>query len=317
VSGPQTRTARIAVYPTVATISPVLRPLVGRPVAVEAIFEADRHPGCRNERAINFFSVGTVDGLDQMIIRPGLVPRAVGELQRLGYDVQVTGDVGRPLLLRCPDSALAGPVLYDTRPSPQTHVHMATPPAWHAVDADDELDRKRKNIWQHADRNGYIARLANDLAGGRDEDLYTYGLLLDTTADAVVLDPDHITVLVESSEHAEALGSLMTGWTVRQRGDDPTDDGRIATRQHLRHHPVTRGTVLRADAGEDGLEALVKPGIDHAVNVVDPGDETDAKGFARCRARIRAYRRDGWTVCGPDAITQPDTYAWERRLLMN
>ena len=158
------------------------------------------------ERFTNQHVLGFVSGTEQLGARERLRLEA-----RLGPVVfAFPGPMGAPAQVR---------VLVAESPT-------TTPPSRSA----DSLERKRQVVWHNDRRNAAVAAIAEALATGRPDDLYTYGLGLDGVDHLAGITNPRVAVLVESPEHGRALARRLTAWsflTYTGRTGEPAPGGAV------------------------------------------------------------------------------------------
>ena len=119
--------------------------------------------------------------------------------------------------------------------------------------ADDRsmLDLKRAAIWHNRSRNQLAAQAASQLRAVGLEALQSLDRSSPTpAADPMELDePLTVGVLVESSEHAQALQRLLSGWTILDSYEqvDPDLPELLLLEQHIVTLPVAESGNLLAD----------------------------------------------------------------------
>jgi hypothetical protein len=194
--------------------------------------------------------------------------------------------------------------------------------AWPGKDRPDEplgLEWKRSSIWHNAERNTAIARLAGALANGDISTLWEYGLFLEGEDSLDSGDKRRVVVLVESPEHACALGNLLPGWSVlcadaTHSGDARKHDSTGSSWTGRAEFPnrailtwlsaraigrLEADVVLRADGTPWLLDlplAARRPEYnkERPVLLVDLEDGQDRTAADATQARRRAYREAGW-----------------------
>lgn len=204
-------------------------------------------------------------------------------------------------------------------PTPDVVAVFADWPGGERPDEPLGLGWKRGSIWDNAERNAAVARLANALAGGDAEVLWGSGLFLDEEI-AGLPDALRIAVLVESAEHARALGRLLPGWRLLHAGGEaPVDAGGGAaggpdlsivtmTCAHDRGR-LAADVVIRADGTPWPLDLPLRAdgpvdGGGRPVLLVDLADHQDGTARDATRRRWLAYRRRGW-ASGREPIPSP------------
>jgi hypothetical protein len=193
-------------------------------------------------------------------------------------------------------------------PSP----HMTTCQAWSA------LKRKRRTLWHHTARNLLVARVAAACRARDRKVLKEMGV--PHTRRKGRAGAARVAVLVESTEHARALGALLPGWEVLDAvptlgaEEEPQDEdggeeartasaGRVLTwmrafRHWIRADVLVRATGWRGRLGLDPWEEWVRPS--GGVLVIDFDDAWDGRAEADTEARVREYEAQGLQVVRSD-----------------
>jgi hypothetical protein len=219
---------------------------------------------------------------------------------------------------------VCGPVLYmapgPRGPTARVKVVLAEAPWTPVPPADDALDHKRKAVWHNQPRNEAVAGLAIALAAGRDDDLRQKGVLhFDARLPAPTVAGRRVVVLVESTEHGQALTEYLPGWRfftapTAVGGERLPESGLPATciitlmaATTLSHLPAD--LLVRAGGGRGLLDLPGFPpsSVDgrREVVVVDLADDADGSAEGDTRARLNNYARMGWTISAPPRWLYP------------
>src|SRR3954465_2544466 len=127
----------------------------------------------------------------------------------------------------------------------------ATSPRWPA------LRRKRRTLWRNAARNLLVARVAAACLARDRKALKEMGV--PCTRKKSHGGAPRVVILVESTEHAQALGALLPGWEVLDAvptldvEEEPEDEeesgrppGRVVTWMHATYLGVRADVLVRA-----------------------------------------------------------------------
>lgn len=178
------------------------------------------------------------------------------------------------------------------------------------------LERKRKLIWHNTGRNHAVAGIAGAFERGDVADLEKYGAPASAITALGVQDQTHasVSVLVESTEHAQQLQTLLHDWHLAHVVPGPAREAvrftdcsfavnhaTISTMVYAEKHGILSDVLIRADGGEDWpLSADRFPwkatGAGDSVLVVDFVDHGGGGVASSVRRRTRAYQRLGWQV---------------------
>lgn len=171
------------------------------------------------------------------------------------------------------------------------------------------LEWKRTSIWANSGRNAAVARIATALAGGDAGVLGEFGLFLEEEV-AGLPDDRRVALLVESAEHARALGRLLPGWRLRLAGQESQESGQgtAVGGPELSIDTITfayeigglaADVVVRADGTPWPLDpaprSIHRAGADdRPLLLVDLADHQDGTARDATRGRWCDYRNRGW-----------------------
>lgn len=174
-------------------------------------------------------------------------------------------------------------------------------------------------IWNNDKRNREVTELATLLAGTAKESKRAKGTaIVAQVREWLGVDERlPVAILVESKQHAEALGELLPKWRrhttvvepgVRLRTRLPSDDesqNEIITALYAADvAEIEADVILRADGGAISTERFEKmlAKVNRCdVAVVDFDDGCESIGVVRARDRVAEYGRLGWQVEQRDA----------------
>lgn len=179
-----------------------------------------------------------------------------------------------------------------------------------AIEAEDIVSWKRRNIWENAARNAYIADLARAAANSPSQVSPFIAARDAAQINERVGGKSRVCVLVEGLDHARQLTSLLSGWPVidRVRASAESIDlwatlnlslaqqsaGCIATYSAVDSANFSFGNVMiRADAG---IGRLARDGKATPRVIIDLVDQASAGFAARLHVRLDAYRGEGWEI---------------------
>ena len=179
------------------------------------------------------------------------------------------------------------------------------------------LTRKRRTIWHNDARNETVAAVASAVQRGDPKSLQALGIadLLRDRAETKVK------ILVESTEHGNALLEMLLGWDMLHIVPDDTPVnydleprapfrwpmGWVATLMHARLYHTSADVLVRATGGCGKLEMRGFPSEMDVTGgpslVIDFDDDFDERARQDTEARVRDYRERGWQFVETDTTT--------------
>jgi hypothetical protein len=231
---------------------------------------------------------------------------------------------------------IIGPVLYHTGPNserPRTvSVLLADWRCRSSSYGPFGLEWKRHAIWGNLERNDAIACIARAIIAGDLLALGEHGIFPDADDESILVGgAGSVAILVESPEHAAALGSMLPGWRL-VTGQSESDverpestgssqdhaeslsevrpDRMIITQVGASRYPMgTLVLVIRADGLRWPLEVpqLLKGTMDGKQGrllMIDLRDDFDKIAVDATRRRIEDYQRRNWNVLSGQQILE-------------
>jgi hypothetical protein len=215
---------------------------------------------------------------------------------------------------------IAGPVI-SALPKPGAAVTVIMVPVLSSATVaagNSPLERKRTLYWHNADRNETIAALAQNIGKGEWSALRRYGI---RKCDIVAVAPERprgIAVLVESTEHATELMSLLSGWTLQAltpstpgevENNNAISPRRIVTTSYAARHGIDANIIIRATGTESPLRVRQFRATDNRqgsreVLVIDVADSVDNRAEQETRRRQEYYLKSGMTVVRAQSANQ-------------
>ncbi|MGO9598756.1 MAG: hypothetical protein ACLP7Q_12275 [Isosphaeraceae bacterium] len=194
------------------------------------------------------------------------------------------------------------------------------------------LEWKRHAIWRNSERNNAIAGIARAMIAGDLVALGEHGIFPDANGEAILVKhASRVAILVESPEHARAIGARLPGWHLvigqsessverpqltesSPNHAEPTShirpDRMIITRVGASWFPMsTLDVLIRADGLPWPMEvpdllAGTRDGKPSQLLVIDLRDEFDEIALQATRRRIADYQRRRWEVLGGPQILE-------------
>jgi hypothetical protein len=190
----------------------------------------------------------------------------------------------------------------------------------------DVLDVKRRGIWHHPIRTRRIVRLARALQGERATLAQAYPLVSDALQSEC---PPSVLILVESVEHALALGQRLGGWPILCNPDTHVGGMSAAEYQRLDEQAPNQGpagmiatlavtamlamsdydVVIRADGGSGALDINLDYFLEAPPKVrqrrlllIDFADHHHPVLRRWSRRRQQSYDERGWCRAGETAV---------------
>ena len=174
------------------------------------------------------------------------------------------------------------------------------------------LKRKREALWGNAERNEFVAGIANRVARKPRHLLRDLGV----TSEAVRWPErvrQRVVILVEGVEHARRMQRLLPGWEVRhavpveREPDDVEDDpneppppGVVATLVYAARAGLRCDVLVRATGAAGELDWDCVRGVGRSVMapalVIDVQDRFDDRSRTETDVRRREYRRQGLVI---------------------
>ena len=258
------------------------------------------------------------------IVRAAVSAEALGRMgQRRMYGF-VRSDLRLSQRERLELEAICGPVVYEV-PSvfgrnAQVQVVFAEPPWTPLPSTTTALAFKRENIWHNRRRNEAVAGLALALAVGRDDDLCQRGILHPNGRLPMPnLGGRRVVVLVENTEHGQALTQLLPGWPLFT-ASTATIGERLPDAGLPQHSMITQvvasgmshiaaDVLIWAGGGKGFCDLRGFPPIAIAgrgtVVVIDFADDGNEAAAADSRSRLRNYLRRGWEISASSRWLSP------------
>lgn len=164
------------------------------------------------------------------------------------------------------------------------------------------LERKRSQYWHDQTWNSMVAQLAKETASGRAPD----GL----AADLLPRRRPWVTVLVESTEHAQELQKRLPGWQLLTANSATSclpevGHRKIVTMTYAADVGIIGDVVIRADGGPDwplGDALLTTQAAEPSERclVIDFADCRDPRAASDTASRRAAYEQLNWQIAGFD-----------------
>ena len=207
--------------------------------------------------------------------------------------------------------SLAGQVIFRSSVPRSVNVMVLDGPTSECRQTLRGLARKRAAIWHNDQRNEFIAAVVRALTG---KAVHTSVRLLDhLDRDTVTIlkayRPATVSILVEGSEHGQALLELLPGWNLRLKTADASS---AIPCSHRTIYSETRGAdedldtdvLIRANGGRGPLNVNAFPrrgGKSPQPLLIDLADDFDDAARTDTKLRLEQYRKRGWTVVASPA----------------
>lgn len=169
--------------------------------------------------------------------------------------------------------------------------------------ATSEPQQIKKDIWENARRNRFIAHLASKIHAAEPDTQQKLGLtFISSTFHNVV-------VLVESPSHAKHVAAELPNWKVMRKGETLAEAPNVGGNMIVTEAWAYEQSAIDADVMIDArgwlpltIRSFPPPGQDRNVMLIDIFTETDLDAANRTSLRLREYRRRGWPVM---RVTEP------------
>jgi hypothetical protein len=208
--------------------------------------------------------------------------------------------------------ALAGPVIYTSRPpTAAVQVIVVPPPRPIPLWGDTALERRRRGCWLNERRNSLIAHVARAYVTRNSAALRRFGVLQDEKA---ALPQGGVAILVETLEHARFLLQYLPDWPIHHAKPVCVDEdgetagsrpgqGTIITLVRAARLGIHAGILIRATGGS-GTVSLARFSPPRQKNgrsplLIDFDDGHDPQAADDARRRVKEYMARGWNVHGP------------------